>query len=84
MHAEPGDSLNVDDPILTVETEKAAMDIPSPVSGKLVELYVQNGDKINQGDDLFLIELAETDTGVEKSEKKNAEPQINNETINKE
>ena len=71
MHAEPGDSLNVDDPILTVETEKAAMDIPSPVSGKLVELYVQNGDKINQGDDLFLIELAETDTGVEKSEKKN-------------
>ena len=66
MHAEPGDSLNVDDPILTVETEKAAMDIPSPVSGKLVELYVQNGDKINQGDDLFLIELAETDTGVEK------------------
>ena len=84
MHAEPGDSLNVDDPILTVETEKAAMDIPSPVSGKLVELYVQNGDKINQGDDLFLIELAETDTGVEKSEKKNAEPQINNETISKE
>ena len=66
MHAEPGDSLNLDDPILTVETEKAAMDIPSPVSGKLVELYVQNGDKINQGDDLFLIELAETDTGVEK------------------
>ena len=84
MHAEPGDSLNVDDPILTVETEKAAMDIPSPVSGKLVELYVQNGDKINQGDDLFLIELAETDTGVEKSEKKNAEPKINNETISKE
>ena len=84
MHAEPGDSLNLDDPILTVETEKAAMDIPSPVSGKLVELYVQNGDKINQGDDLFLIELAETDTGVEKSEKKNAEPQINNETISKE
>ena len=84
MHAQPGDSLNVDDPILTVETEKAAMDIPSPVSGKLVELYVQNGDKINQGDDLFLIELAETDTGVEKSEKKNAEPQINNETISKE
>ena len=64
MHVQPGVRLNNDDPILTLETEKAAMEIPSPVSGKLIELYVQNGDKINEGYDLCLMEVAETDTAV--------------------
>ncbi|MDC0222988.1 dihydrolipoamide acetyltransferase, partial [Gammaproteobacteria bacterium] len=83
MHVQPGDRLNIDDPILTLETEKAAMEIPSPVSGKLIELYVQNGDKINEGYDLCLMEVAETDTEVEEKEK-NTEPQKKNETIKKE
>jgi len=60
MHVSPGDSLKIDDPILTLETEKAAMDIPSPSAGKVIEVHVQNGDKINQGDDLCLIELRES------------------------
>ena len=83
MHVQPGDRLNIDDPILTLETEKAAMEIPSPVSGKLIELYVQNGDKINEGYDLCLMEVAETDTEIEEKEK-NTEPQKKNETIKKE
>ena len=69
MHVDSGDSLNIDDPILTLETEKAAMDIPSPSAGKVIEVYVQNGDKINQGDDLCLIELEES----KKSEAKEKE-----------
>ena len=66
MHVDSGDSLNIDDPILTLETEKAAMDIPSPSAGKVIEVYVQNGDKINQGDDLCLIELEESKKSVAK------------------
>ena len=69
MHVSPGDSLKIDDPILTLETEKAAMDIPSPSAGKVIEVHVQNGDKINQGDDLCLIELRES----KKSELKDEE-----------
>ncbi len=69
MHVGLGDSLKIEDPILTLETEKAAMDIPSPSAGKVIEVYVQNGDKINQGDDLCLIELEES----KKSEVKEKE-----------
>jgi len=47
----------VDDPILTLETDKAAMDVPSPYPGKVTSLYVKKGDKINQGDDLCLIDV---------------------------
>ncbi|MBI32387.1 MAG: dihydrolipoamide acetyltransferase [Gammaproteobacteria bacterium] len=79
MHVQPGDNLNIDDPILTLETEKAAMEIPSPISGALIEVYVQNGDKINQGDDLCLIEAIETDPVAEENEEKDTEPEINNE-----
>ena len=44
-----GDSIVIDDPIITLETEKAAMEIPSPLSGTLTEILVQNGDKIKIG-----------------------------------
>ena len=44
-----GDSLEEEDAIITVETEKASMDIPAPFSGSLVELKVKVGDKIKDG-----------------------------------
>ena len=47
----------MDDPIITLETDKAAMDVPSPYSGKVISLNVNKGDKINQGDDLCLIDV---------------------------
>lgn len=68
-----GDSIGIDDPIITLETEKAAMEIPSPLSGTLTEILVQNGDKINQGDDLCIIETAEPEV-PNKEEEEIAEP----------
>ena len=47
----------MDDPILTLETDKAAMDVPSPYPGKVISIYANKGDKINQGDDLCLIDV---------------------------
>ena len=38
----PGDSVAVDDSILTIESDKAAMEIPSPVSGKIAEILVSD------------------------------------------
>ena len=49
--------VKVDDPILTLETDKAAMDVPSPYPGKVISIYANKGDKINQGDDLCLIDV---------------------------
>ncbi len=45
-----GDSLEADEGIITVETDKASMDIPAPFAGELVALTVKLGDKIKEGD----------------------------------
>jgi pyruvate dehydrogenase E2 component (dihydrolipoamide acetyltransferase) len=45
-----GDTLEVDEGILTVETDKASMDIPAPIAGVLTALNVAVGDKIKEGD----------------------------------
>ncbi len=45
-----GDSLEADEGIITVETDKASMDIPAPFAGELVALTVKVGDKIKEGD----------------------------------
>ena len=45
-----GDDLEADEGIVTVETDKASMDIPAPFAGKLASLNVKVGDKIKEGD----------------------------------
>ncbi len=50
-----GDSLEADEGILTVETDKASMDIPAPFAGTLSALLVNVGDKIKEGD--FIAEM---------------------------
>ncbi|MBL4630982.1 MAG: dihydrolipoyllysine-residue acetyltransferase, partial [Paraglaciecola sp.] len=45
-----GDTLEAEEGIITVETDKASMDIPAPFAGKLVSLSVKVGDKIKEGD----------------------------------
>ncbi len=44
-----GDEINVDDTLMTLESEKASMDIPSPFSGKIASINIKVGDKVSQG-----------------------------------
>ncbi len=44
-----GDSISVDQPLITLESEKAAMDIPSPMAGKVEEICLKLGDKVSEG-----------------------------------
>ena len=46
----PGDSVQADDPLITMESDKAAMDVPAPTAGTVVELKIGVGDKLSQGD----------------------------------
>ena len=50
-----GDSVEADDSLVTVESDKASMDIPAPFAGKVEALNVNVGDKIKQGDLLAMI-----------------------------
>jgi pyruvate dehydrogenase E2 component (dihydrolipoamide acetyltransferase) len=54
----PGDTVNAEDSLITVESDKASMEIPSPDSGVIKEVKVKVGDKISQGSVMALIEPA--------------------------
>src|ERR1700722_6392527 len=44
-----GDSVEVETPLITLETDKATMDVPSAVAGTITELLVKRGDKVGKG-----------------------------------
>ena len=50
-----GDEINEGDTLLVVETDKATMELPAEMSGKLVSIAVSEGDKVNQGDLMAVI-----------------------------
>ncbi len=54
-----GDTLEADEGIVTVETDKASMDIPAPFAGELVSLTVKVGDKIKEGDIIAEMQAAD-------------------------
>jgi pyruvate dehydrogenase E2 component (dihydrolipoamide acetyltransferase) len=55
----PGDEVAADDPLLTLESDKATMDVPAPFAGVVRELQVSVGDKVSQGTQLLTIEPSE-------------------------
>lgn len=54
----PGDAVKLEQSLITVESDKASMEIPSSAAGTVRELYVKLGDKVNIGDLLALLEPA--------------------------
>ncbi len=56
VHVASGAEVKVDDPLITLETDKASMDIPSPAAGKVGELKVKRGDRVSQGDLILKLE----------------------------
>ncbi len=76
-----GDSIAVEDPIVSLESDKAAMEIPSPFAGTVKEIKVSMGDKVSEGGLLITIEASETSAAEEPTptteaveEKKEAAP----------
>ncbi len=62
----PGDRVEPEDSIITLESDKATMDIPSPHAGVVKELLVKAGDKISQGGPILKLELSEEAGAEEK------------------
>jgi dihydrolipoamide dehydrogenase len=65
----PGDSVEKEDPLIELESDKATMEVPSPVAGKVVELKVADGDTVSEGSLILTIETAgeaATDTAAVK------------------
>ena len=56
LSIKPGDSVKAEDPLMTLESDKATIDIPSPSDGVIKEFKVKVGDKVSQGTLVALIE----------------------------
>ena len=52
----PGDQINKNDPIVTIESDKSIVEIPSPSAGQIKDLKVKIGDKVSEGSLLATIE----------------------------
>uniref|UniRef100_UPI003D0FB349 biotin/lipoyl-containing protein n=1 Tax=Sedimenticola sp. TaxID=1940285 RepID=UPI003D0FB349 len=53
----PGDAVEIDNPLITLESDKASMEIPSPYSGTVRELRVKVGDKVSTGSAILTLEI---------------------------
>jgi pyruvate dehydrogenase E2 component (dihydrolipoamide acetyltransferase) len=49
VHVSPGDKLNAEDPVITLESDKATMDVPVPSAGTVTEVLVKVGDSVSKG-----------------------------------
>jgi pyruvate dehydrogenase E2 component (dihydrolipoamide acetyltransferase) len=59
-----GQQIEKETPLITIETEKAAMDVPSPVAGRIVELKLKQGDKVSEGSVILSVEAAPAAPGA--------------------
>jgi pyruvate dehydrogenase E2 component (dihydrolipoamide acetyltransferase) len=54
----PGDPVRVDDSLITIESDKASMEVPSTEAGVVKEIRVKVGDKVSQGSPIIIVETA--------------------------
>ena len=59
IHVVAGDAITVDDPIITLESDEATMDVPAEIAGTVTALSVSVGDTVSQGDVILSVEVAE-------------------------
>jgi pyruvate dehydrogenase E2 component (dihydrolipoamide acetyltransferase) len=60
----PGDEVKLDEPLLTLESDKATMEVPAPQSGTIKEIKVRIGDKVSEGTAIMMLEAAGAEAPV--------------------
>jgi len=71
VHVKPGDVVSPEDPLVTLESDKATMDIPAPSAGTITALAVKVGDRVSEGS--VILTLAEAGTSAEATSPAKAE-----------
>jgi dihydrolipoamide dehydrogenase len=64
----PGDEVAVEDPLVSLESDKATMDVPSPSAGTVGQLRVKVGDRVSEGSVLVTLSAAEAESAGAKDE----------------
>ncbi|HSH42790.1 MAG TPA: dihydrolipoyllysine-residue acetyltransferase [Arenicellales bacterium] len=68
VHVSAGDTLKAEDPMITLESDKATMDVPAPAGGTVIEVMVKTGDRVSQGDPVLTLESSEQAPAPEAKE----------------
>ena len=61
IHVKEGDQVAAEDPLVTLESEKATMDVPAPTAGTVTKLLVELEDKVSEGTPLLELDATEAD-----------------------
>ncbi|TVQ28794.1 MAG: biotin/lipoyl-binding protein, partial [Wenzhouxiangella sp.] len=64
-----GDQIEAEQSLVTLESDKATMEVPASAAGKLVELRVKEGDEVGEGDIIGIIEVSGEGSGDDESDK---------------
>ena len=65
---EAGSNINKDDPIITIESDKSSVEIPSPYSGSVKKVNLKVGDKVSEGSSILIIGSEEQKPDVQIEE----------------
>ena len=68
VHVKPGDTINAEDALVTLESDKATMDVPSPQAGTVKEVRIKVGDSVSEGSVLVMLEPAGVAAAAARSE----------------
>ena len=73
-----GDHIEVDDGLVTLESDKASMDVPTTVAGVVKEIAIESGATVNEGDLVVVVEVVEGEEAQEEkaTEEGEAGPQV--------
>ena len=71
-----GDAVEQEESLVVLESDKASMDVPSPVDGSVVKYLVSEGDTVKVGDAIAEIETANAKTPAEEPSSQQAEPEV--------
>jgi pyruvate dehydrogenase E2 component (dihydrolipoamide acetyltransferase) len=69
-----GQQIDKETPLITIETEKAAMDVPAPFAGRIAQVKIKQGDKVSEGSLILLVEPVAAAAPAEKAQPAAAAP----------
>jgi dihydrolipoamide dehydrogenase len=76
IHVAAGDEVAAEDPLVTLESDKATMDVPAPAAGTVAQLEVSIGDRVSEGSVLLLMESNGTGPPASETSPEEAEDRV--------
>jgi pyruvate dehydrogenase E2 component (dihydrolipoamide acetyltransferase) len=76
VHVKPGDTVKAEDSLITLESDKATMDVPSPAAGVVKEIKLKVGDKVAEGALVLLLQTTDVTTKDTKDTRKSEEKTV--------